>query len=46
MLAYVRLEIACRKVKDVKGSTGVVNNLVAIEDRGVNMKLVLNYVSQ
>lgn len=46
MLAYVRLESACPDVKGFKGWTVVGNNLVAIEERGVNMKLVLNYVSR
>lgn len=46
MLAYVRLEPSFGDVKGFKGWMAVGNNLVAIEDRGVNMKLVLNYVSR
>lgn len=44
MLVYVRWKLAC--FKGFKGSKRVVNKVAAIGDRGVNMKLVLNDVSQ
>ena len=46
MLAYVRRKFACRNAKNLEGLAGAVNILAAMEDRGANMKLVLNYVSQ
>lgn len=45
MLAYVLLEFAGWDAVWFEGLTGVMN-IVAMEDRGVNMKLVLNDVSQ
>ena len=46
MLAYVLLEFAGRDAVAFEGLTGLMNIFVAMEDRGVNMKLVLNDVSE